>query len=244
MALRLDAGRLARLESCFIERARLILACSLDDIEELERLAPGARAKSALIPNGVDTGRHASIAVDASAEGALLISGSMDWRPNQQGLLWFLTSVLPLLRTRLPQARVRVAGRMSPSFATKIDAYSGVTAVPNPLDMREELTRARVILAPITASSGTRLRILEAWAAGRPVVTTTFGALGLEYTDGVELLTRDEPAAFVEGIASLLESSERWNALREAALSRVQQYDWRPICNQLLEAYARLTAAS
>jgi glycosyltransferase involved in cell wall biosynthesis len=244
-ALRLDAGRLARLESSFIERARLITACSLDDIEDLERLAPGARRKSALIPNGVDLSRHASIAADASAEGALLITGSMDWRPNQQGLLWFLTEVLPLLRARLPHAIVRVAGRMSPVFAAKIDAYQGVTAVPNPLEMREELTRARVVLAPITASSGTRLRILEAWAAGRPVVTTTYGALGLEYTEGVELLARDEPAAFVEGIASLLESVERWSALREAALSRVQQYDWRPICERLLETYAqRLSPAS
>jgi glycosyltransferase involved in cell wall biosynthesis len=237
-ALRIDANRLAGLERRFMERSSLITACSTDDVEDLAQLSPFARERSVLIPNGVDISRYESIGVDTFTQDSLLISGSMDWRPNQQGLIWFLDEVLPILRERAPQTAVRVAGRMSADFAEKVDGHDGVTAVPNPIDMREELERAHIIMAPITASSGTRLRILEAWAAGRPVVTTTFGALGLQYTDGQELLTRDEPTTFVDGIIELLHSRERWTSIRESAKARVAQYDWHPICDKLLESYA------
>ena len=236
----IDAMRLAALERRFIERSALITACSYDDINDLHELAAVAKQRSVLIPNGVDISRYAALGADTFIPRSLLISGSMDWRPNQQGLLWFLSEVLPLLRARASDVPVRVAGRMDAAFAQKIDAYEGVTAVPSPADMHEELERAQLILAPITASGGTRLRILEAWAAGRPVVTTRFGALGLEYEDGHELLARDEPAAFVDAIFELLDSSERWHAVRDAATKRVAQYDWKPICNTLVEAYENL----
>jgi len=240
MLLGIDAERLAKLERSFIERSALITACSYDDINDLQELVAVATQRSVLIPNGVDISRYTSIGDDTYEKRNLLISGSMDWRPNQQGLLWFLHDVLPLLRARSTDVSVRVAGRMDAAFAEKINSYAGVTAVPNPLDMREELGRAHLIIAPITASSGTRLRILEAWAAGRPVVTTTFGALGLEYHDGQELLARDEPAAFVEAIFTLLESPDKWHAVRNAAKARVAQYDWHPICEKLIEAYQDL----
>ena len=238
--LNLDADRLAALERRFIERCALITACSYDDINDLHALSSVATQRSVLIPNGVDIAQYDGIVGDTFTPRTLLISGSMDWRPNQQGLMWFLHDVLPLLQARTENISIRVAGRMDAAFAEKIQAFSGVTAIPNPVDMSTELTRAHLILAPITASSGTRLRILEAWAAGRPVVTTRFGALGLEYEEGRELLARNEPDAFVDGILELLDSPQRWHAVRDAALARVLQYDWRPICAQLVEAYENL----
>ncbi len=236
-----DARRLAEFERRMLERSALITACSLDDLRDLHALALRADERAVLIPNGVDLAHYRDIREDAFEPRRLLITGSMDWRPNQQGLFWFLDEVLPFLHAHDATLTVRVAGRMDAAFAQKIARYPGITAIAHPADLREELERAQLILAPITASSGTRLRILEAWAAGRPVVTTHFGAMGLEYEDGRELLTCDTPQTFVDAIVTLLNSPEQWHAIRNAAKQRVVQYDWAPIGEQLLAAYERLS---
>jgi glycosyltransferase involved in cell wall biosynthesis len=228
-----DAERVRRIESALAGRAELITACSEDDIRDLVEFCGMDARHAVVVPNGVDVARYAEVVGRESDTSTILISGSMDWRPNQQGLRWFMAEVLPKLSQAVEDgvASVRVAGRMNDELVRELAAYPGVTPSPNPADMRDELARARIVVAPILASSGTRLRILEAWAAGRPVVTTPAGAFGLEYSDGDELLCAQEPAAFAEAIVRILKDASLWEHVRQCATARVAQYDWRRICD-------------
>jgi glycosyltransferase involved in cell wall biosynthesis len=238
----LDARRVARIETALVRRAVLVTACSSDDVRDLESYCGLNASRAAVVPNGVDVSRYEPVFSRPPERDAVLISGSMDWRPNQQGLRWFLNDVLPLLaRDAQPgEVTVRVAGRMTAQLQRELANYPGVIAVPNPKDMRDELARARIVVAPILASSGTRLRILEAWASGRPVVTTPEGAFGLEYRDGDEVLCATQPQDFAASILRVLRDAELWRHVRDHAAARVRQYDWIRICDGIEASHASL----
>jgi len=238
--LAFDALRVRAQERALIRRSSLVTACAESDLADFVRFAPDVRAKSAIVPNGVDAAHYAGIAAVPAPPRSVLITGSMDWRPNILGLRWFLRHGLARLRERMPEAIVRVAGRMQPSLVAELRRYPNVEAIPNPESMEPYLAAATAVAAPIVASSGTRLRILEAWAAGRPVVTTTAGAAGLEYVAGREVAIADDSAAFGDTLADLLASPARCAALVASASERVHAYDWPHIGNALLVAYERI----
>jgi glycosyltransferase involved in cell wall biosynthesis len=242
--LAIDAIRVRQQERKLIDRSTLVAMCSEGDLTDFERFVPGVRAKSAIVPNGVDVHGYAAVAAEPSEPRTVLITGSMDWRPNVLGLRWLLRRGLAHLRARVPDVNLRVAGRMEPALVAELQRYPNVEAVPNPLSMEPHLSAATVIAAPIIASSGTRLRILEAWAAGRPVVTTTAGAFGLECLSGRELMVCDEPVAFAEAVAAMLESTALRAALVATAKERVKAFDWPRIGAVLLGAYQRLEASA
>lgn len=235
-----DAERVRRIETELAKRSVLITACSSDDIRDLVEFCGMDARRAVVVPNGVDVTRYAGVAAQAPDPTTVLISGSMDWRPNQQGLRWFTAEVLPRLESavRDGRCRVRVAGRMNDELVRELAALPGVTPVPNPADMRDELSGASIVVAPILASSGTRLRILEAWAAGRPVVTTPAGAFGLEYRDGDEVLCAQEPGGFADAIERILRDRSLWTHVRDKAQARVLQYDWRSICDAIEASHA------
>ena len=240
VALMFDAMRVRRQERALIDRAALVATCAEQDLSDFERFVPGVRAKAAIVANGVDLAHYAPIRLATPDPCTVLITGSMDWRPNVLGLRWFLRSALPRLRAIIPFVVVRVAGRMSPALEAELQRYPNVEAVANPVSMDEHLAAATVVAAPIVASSGTRLRILEAWAAGRPVITTTPGAFGLNCRPGHELMVRDEPLEFADALAGLLSSEGARYMLVTAANARVVDYDWRSIGSELLTAYRRV----
>jgi len=237
-----DAERVRRIESALVRRAVLVTVCSDDDVRDLALYCGLDERRAVVVPNGVDVARYEPVSARPSERGCILISGSMDWRPNQQGLRWFLKDVLPQLHALAQplEFTVRVAGRMTSGMQQELAGFPGVIAVPNPKDMRDELARCRIVVAPILASSGTRLRILEAWAAGRPVVTTPAGAFGLDYRDGDELLCATTPAEFAASILRILRDDALWLHVRDRATDRVKQYDWGRICDVVESSHAGL----
>ncbi len=241
--MRWDARRLARFEQRFVRRAALVAACSFEDIAAFDQLSRTTPISTVLVPNGVSLSKYAGLTTQTTAPPTVLISGNMESRANQQGLLWFLHDVLPLLRARKRDVVVRIAGRIHASFSDMISHYEGVLLVPNPPDMRPELERAQLVLVPVTASSGARIRILEAWAAGRPVVTTTAGVHGIEHEEGHDLIVRDDPLEFVDAICGLLNTPGYCDLLRRHGLERVAQYDWSLAGKKLVEAYWSITEA-
>jgi glycosyltransferase involved in cell wall biosynthesis len=242
--LRIEAARLAAIETRFVREAAAVAACSEADRTDLARLAPLARHGIIIVPNGVDIARYAGVRAASAPTGTVLLSGSFDWHPNRVGLEWFLESVLPALQRLRGKWTVRVAGRMQPRFAALLAKRAAVEVSPNPIDMRDELRRAQIVAVPVLASSGTRLRILEAWAAGRPVVTTPEGAFGLDIYDGREARVAREPAAFAQAIDDLLRAPAACERIREAALARVEAFDWDAIGRAFLSDVAPLLAAA
>jgi glycosyltransferase involved in cell wall biosynthesis len=243
LPIAIDAVRVRRIEGALVARSRLVAACAELDIRDFEQFCPNVRAKAAVVPNGVNVEGYAAVRDAKPDPDTILITGSMDWRPNLLGLHWFLRESLPHLRGCAPNLKIRIAGRMHPSLVRDLEKYANVEAVPNPASMEKHLAEASVIAAPIVASSGTRLRILEAWAAGRPVVTTRPGASGLEYEEGRELIVRDNAKEFAEAIARVASVRPLADWLVENALARIGRYDWGTIGEGLLESYERVVSA-
>jgi glycosyltransferase involved in cell wall biosynthesis len=236
----IEALRVRRLEARLVNRARLVTPCSANDIADTVAFAPLMCGKAVVIPNGVDCATYADVAPLDGKSGLLLITGSYDWLPNRRGLMWFLDDVLPIFEQHYAEKNIniRVAGRMSADFAAKLNALSPrLTAVPNVPRMTDELRNAAVVAVPVIASSGTRLRILEAWAAGRPIVTTPHGAFGLDHVDGSDLFSCPDARTFADAAVTLLEDAELRARLRAAGLERAKRYDWSAIGDTLIESF-------
>ncbi len=246
LAVALDAVRAHRIESRVLREARLVIACSHADVVDLAAMVPAATDVSVVVPNGVNVAGYVTVRDAPLGERVVLITGRYDWRPNQLGFDWFCNDVLPALRAIAGDRTfaVRVAGRMNDAYARKIAAFAPLVAVPNPTEMNDELARASVVVAPIIASSGTRLRILEAWAAGRPVVTTPEGAFGLDYVNDRDMVVRDsrDPRAFAEALWRVLDDPREQHSIADAAYERSQDYDWPALGTGFVAAVERAIA--
>jgi glycosyltransferase involved in cell wall biosynthesis len=244
--LNVEARRLATIEAHCVRHALLVAACSDADRTDLLRLAPQAADRAVVVPNGVDAAHYAGVRDTVGTAGTILVTGSFDWQPNRAGLEWLLARVVPALRARLGAQpwTIRVAGRMDAALATALVAVPGIEVSANPPDMRVELSRAQIVCAPVLASSGTRLRILEAWAAGRPVLTTPDGAFGLDAVDGREAAIAADPEAFAQRAADLIRDPALRARIRRAALERVPAFEWRTIGSRFLGELSARTPAT
>jgi glycosyltransferase involved in cell wall biosynthesis len=178
------------------------------------------------VPNGVEIPSPAPVAAAPS----LMFIGSYRYHPNVQAAEFLLDKVWPRVLKRVPDAELLVAGPSPQSIGAARTARAGVQFLGFVDDLPELYRRARVICCPIFVGGGTRIKILEAAAHGRPVVATRIGAEGLEMTDGKELLMRDDPESFAEACVELLKNSELCERIGTAAHRKaLQRYDRRAI---------------
>jgi glycosyltransferase involved in cell wall biosynthesis len=176
----------------------------------------------------------------------VLYSGGMDWYPNRDAVEFFGLRVLPHVRASVSEARFVVAGRgPSDGFRRRMAAVPNVTFTGSVPDMRAEIAQATVCVVPLRIGSGTRLKILEAAAMGKAIVSTRLGAEGLDFADGSEILLADEPEMLARSVASLLRDGARRAALGRAARARVvQDYSEDVLRSQLRGALSLPTASS
>ena len=148
-----------------------------------------------IVPNGVDT---AAFAPQAEADGppSVLFTGTMNYRPNGEGGVWLARDVWPLVRAARPDARLCIAGRHPPEDLQAFDGRDGIEVAGEVPDMRPLFAAAHVVAVPIHDGGGSRLKVLEAAATGRAMVSTTVGAEGTDLRDGEHLVLADDPAAF------------------------------------------------
>ena len=233
--------RLRRYEAALVRAAALTTAVSPEDADALSRLA-GRPVR--VVPNGiaVDTWRHVA---DAPPEqrvepNTLLFTGKLDYRPNVDALCWFCTAVLPRVRIQHPAARLLVVGR-DPVPAVRALAGPGVEVVGEVPEIQPYFARAAVYVIPMRMGSGARIKLLEAWAAGVPVVATTAGAAGLAGRADEHLLVADDPATLATQIGRLLVDPALAQRLAAAGRALVAaRYDWSVIRPQLLACYSEL----
>jgi polysaccharide biosynthesis protein PslH len=169
----------------------------------------------------------------------------MDWLANQQGVMWFVREILPLIRKRRPQSTFAVVGRTPPpairALAEKDPLIRVTGTVP---DVRPWFWEAGVSVVPLLVGGGTRLKIYEAMAARAPVVSTTIGAEGLEYTPGETIRIADRPEDFAEQCLDLIEDAAARQRMTAAAWERVNAgFSWENVSRQfdaLLQSGPRL----
>ncbi len=200
-------------------RADVAMVCSDVDRATYQRLCPSATVMVA--PNVIDAGAYTPAGGEEPE--TILYAGGMDWYPNRDAVEFFAFSILPLIRRCVPGARFVIAGRNSaPEFRRRFDGIPCVEFTGAVPDMRPQIARAAVCVVPLRIGSGTRLKILEAAAVAKPVVSTTLGAEGLDFADGSEILLADEPESFASAVVDLLNDARRRRRLGAAARRRVE----------------------
>ena len=198
----LEARMVRDAESLGCQRVALAMVCSGADKAKLRQL--DSKLPICVIPNAVDTDSYRPSDTQG-LENTLLYQGGMDWYPNRDAVEFFARAILPEVRRDFPGIRFTVAGRNPPAeFVAELGVKHQVEFTGTVPDMRPYLSQATVVVVPIRLGSGTRIKILEACAAGVPVVSTTIGAEGLDFTPGKEIVLADDPSEFASAVVTLL----------------------------------------
>jgi glycosyltransferase involved in cell wall biosynthesis len=217
---RRNAVRWSRFQSGVARSVDTVVLCSSDDLER------AGFANAVVVPNGYEPPAHPVGRIEVGDPPTVLFQGSMRYGPNTDGARWFVTDIAPLIRTRLPDVRVRLVGDPDGSV-TRLDNPPAVTVVGFVPSIEEELSRADVVVVPLRYASGTRLKILEALAHRIPVVSTTMGAEGLGLEPGRHLLVADDAEGFAAACVRLLtEPALRERLVVEGQAAFLGHHQW------------------
>jgi len=223
--LSLAFGRFAKscleMERRWLPRFSLLLVPSAEDARRVREIAPGSVVE--VYPNSIPLAPQPA----APEEDLLAFSGNLEYHPNASAVRFFRQRVWPLLRARWPELRWRLIGKNPQAVRRFVRGDPRIELTGPVEDAIEALAAAKVVVAPVLAGSGTRVKILEAWAAGRAVVSTTLGAEGLSARAGEHLLLADTPQAFADAVSSLLASPERRALLGRAGRALYErEFTW------------------
>jgi len=211
-----QARRLRVFERAAAESAALVLAIQEDEADQLRAIAPRARVE--VVPIGVDFARFAPPA--PTSPPIVLLIGSFAYAPNAEGARRFVVEGWDELRRLVPAARLRLVGRgLAPGLAAEL-AGRGVEVVGAVPDVAPEFAAASIVLAPLWFGAGARVKIVEAAAAGVPIVATPLGAEGLGFLPGEEIAVAEDPAGLARETAALLLDPAR--AAAQAARARLR----------------------
>ena len=233
--------RMLRFEARTLARFDGVLAVSEADRDTFARLYPGAiKGPVPVIPTGVDTDFFVPAPSRREAR-SLVFTGSMDWLPNEDAMLFFCREILPLIRNHEPDVTLSIVGRAPTPAVARLAQQSGIAVTGRVDDVRPHIADAAVYIVPLRIGGGTRLKIFEAMSMGRAVVSTTIGAEGLPVIDGTHLMLADGPKAFADAVVRLLRDVDRRRALEVAARTLVvEHYDWSAVAGELDRALTQL----
>jgi polysaccharide biosynthesis protein PslH len=233
---RQEADRLRQIEYEVCKRMDACLVCSQEDARAFREIHDGGQY--VIAPNGVETSYFQPSEQVSPEPGALVFTGAMSYYPNEQAAIYFCREILPHLREGAPSARIYLVGKdPSPQVQSLHDGDS-VIVTGRVEDVRPYIDRAQVFVVPLRHGSGTRLKILEAFAMGKAVVSTPQGAAGIPAVHEKHILLADDSRSFANQIRRLVASDELRIGLGDAARKFVeQQFDWRQIQQTVLAAY-------
>ena len=235
--------KLRREELATYRDADGVYLCSAADQQRLIHEIPNAR--TAVIPNAADVEYYQPCYADPSPDGRTVVFfGLLSYVPNVDGVLHFVRDIWPRIAEAHPEARFKIiGGRPPPSLLALAGPRVEFTGfVP---DLRPHLAEAAAVVVPLRLGGGTRLKIVEAMAMGKAIVSTTLGAEGIEAVPGRDLLIEDQPAAFADAVNRLL--ADPGSAARigqSARLLAVDRYSWSGAAWALEDFYRQLLEAS
>ncbi|MCS6864662.1 MAG: TIGR03087 family PEP-CTERM/XrtA system glycosyltransferase [Gemmataceae bacterium] len=230
---RLEAVRVRRLEQSLVGWAKTISVVSLVEAKIYEALTyPGA---ATVATNGVDTEFFAPAAREEPQTVAFV--GALDYRPNVDGVRWFVQQVWPEVRSRFPTAEFRIIGRHPVAAVRALASVPGVRLVGQVPDIRPFAASVAVVVVPLRLARGVQNKLLEAMAMGRAVVASPASAAPLPVKAGEHLLIASTPAEWVESITALLANADRRHSFGRAARNYVQEYhNWERCLRPLIAA--------
>jgi glycosyltransferase involved in cell wall biosynthesis len=197
------------------------------------------------VPTGVDTDYFRPLG-GAAANPELVFTGSMDWMPNEDAIHYFAEQILPRIACEIPDVTLSVVGRNpSPSLRALAAANAHIKVTGGVPDIRPYVDRAAAYVVPIRIGGGTRLKIYEAMAMDKPVISTRVGAEGLPVRDGEELLLADDPEGFARAVIRTLNDARLAGRLgrRAGALVR-ERFGWDRAAARFIEVCERAAGRS
>jgi len=239
---RVEFEKMLNYEPDAVRRFHHIIAVSEHDRRLMSVWTDSARIT--VVPTGVDLQQYRPGVASGVSEPSVLFVGAMDWEPNIDAVEYFCDEIWPSIQALVPAARFRIVGR-DPGRRVQRLASSSVEvtgAVPSIVD---HLRQSAVVVVPLRIGGGTRLKVYEAMAAGKAVVSTTVGAEGLDVHHDQDILLADDPGAFARAVTVLLQDGDlRRRYERAAAAALAARYDWSAIGDkfgQVLETLAAKT---
>ena len=235
--------RLFRYEIVNCRRVQHIHMMSDHDASFLSRYLQDGHKRLVVAPNGVNTGDF-RVPEPAPKRKGVLFVGNFNHLPNVDALEFLVNDIWPLVRLRVPEAHLTIVGAGPSPRVRLLTNRPGVELAGEVPDPRPYYHSHKVMAAPIRAGSGTRLKILESFAAGIPVVSTTLGAEGINATDGQHILLADRAIDFASAIERLLSDESLHDSIARAAtdLAR-EEYDWTFVAQRVRDSYRQLLAA-
>jgi glycosyltransferase involved in cell wall biosynthesis len=230
--------KLRRYEACACRVADRVIAVSEADADALRRLVPGLPVT--VVPNGVDLDYYSATSnlQPPTSNFELVFTGKMDFRPNVDAVVWFCGQVLPRIWRIAPEVRFVIAGRDPSRRVQALAADQRIAVTGYVADVRPYIAGAGVYVVPLRVGGGTRLKVLEAMAMGKAIVSTRLGCEGIAATDGQELVVADTADDFARQVLTLLADPARRRTLGTAARRLVEQrHQWGAIVSQLEAAY-------
>jgi glycosyltransferase involved in cell wall biosynthesis len=236
---RIEYAKMIRYEARQVHRFHHVIAVSGQDRQSLSRMTDPSRIS--VIPTGVDLTKYNYDPELRPTSQLVVFIGSMDWEPNIDGVEYFCKDIWPLVLARAPEAHLRIVGRDPDSRVKKLVSPSvHVTGtVPSVID---HLREAAVLVVPLRAGGGTRIKIYEGMAMGKATVSTSVGAEGLDVHHEHDILLADEPRVFAEYVVRLLQDERFRRRYEVAAAAAVRQYDWSVIGQRFVERLREVIA--
>jgi len=237
----LQARRMARFEARACEQASLCLAITEEDAQRVRRLAPDAQVS--VSPAGVDLERYYPQPMDEEP-GTVVYVGALNWPPNVDSVRWFRNELWPRIQKDEPTARWIIVGKDPPADILRWPEEDRSIAVTGFVDdVRAYLHRASVVVVPLRSGGGMRLKILEAMAAGKAVVSTPLGAEGIPARNNEEIVLAPADRTFAAAVVRLLRQGVDRKRIGKAARVWVEQYGWNRIAENLEREYSALLEA-
>jgi glycosyltransferase involved in cell wall biosynthesis len=220
------AGAAREIERRWLPRFSSVLVTSEEDAARVRQIAGSV----CVYPNAIPAVARPLV----HEENVIIFSGNLDYPPNIQGVRFFKSKIWPVLRERWPELRWRLAGKNAGGVASYLRGDSRIEVIGPVKDAIATIAAARVVVVPLLAGSGTRVKILEAWATGRAVVSTSIGAEGLPARDGEHLVLADTAESFAGAVSRLLESAGERERMGVAGRALYEQrFTWERAWNLL-----------
>jgi len=247
--MRREARAFARYEAAMCRAYDAVLTVTAADRDHLLALYPPPEreqiaSRFTVVPICVDPALTSPVAPRPKAPGeppVIFHLGTMFWPPNVAGVLWFAGDVLPIIHRSRPDARFVIAGKDPPPAVMALAADPRITVTGYVADPTPYLAEADAFVVPLAAGSGMRVKILDAWLWGLPVVSTTLGAEGIDVHPGDDILLADDPAAFAHSVLRLLADGDLNQRLRRQGRAWVEaHYSYTAVYRQVDNVYDRL----
>lgn len=232
LVYKIEAGKMTRYEQRTLGKFHHVIAVSENDRQEMLKMAP--TCSISVVPTGVDTAKYAIAPPSAVTSPRIVFTGSMDWEPNIDAVAYFCQDIFPKVRAEFPSAIFQIVGR-NPYPRVKQLACDSVEVTGTVPSVADYLRDATVVVVPLRIGGGTRLKIFEAMAMGKAVVSTSIGAEGLDVKNGRDLILADDAAALSEAILVLLRDSTARRHYEESAAKLAARYDWSNVAQLFAE---------